>query len=879
MRLAPHGRFLATPSSHSTSRSVVRSRRAGFCQHYSQSRNHTAKEKREGQLSVSYTKVTTVRRVPTATKDDRHVGEANERSSPDAPTVHARSLNAQEFDGAEDARNSRSTNRQDGQMGPVIRFDAHSSNFSSRPSLGRPSRDGRNEQGWKSRLMTLEQYERESHVEGLKFRGHRLVDDPSYTLDWDLWLELITFRRRHHGTRGTTVLYKEIIRRDLQMPTEGFVANQLWDLLIRAGFHDIKLLEETVIYARRLKVHARRSWSKLYYGIVSITLKKDPKSAYTWHVKLKDDFPPSLEDYLKMFKISLECGRLGHFSGLYQDNPLIGMYKTVTWHLCESQMYAEALYWHDLLCETGDFPTQSSDVQPLLDHLIHIKDRARFGKVIRQLPEAERGISNMPDHSFRRDTAISREIMSEQLGEVHGVAPKSLNDSFCARLFATRLFSIDTLIKGLHMIATETIGPLSLREIALRTDCDPGAICQHIDSLRTAGISLENCAFCTVVRSLAVENKREILQSVVSCDLHPDTFADCDLQERLLAQYYDEHDLVKVERTLAVLTNGRPVKNLQLIRMNLILRCQVTLGMRAKALATLEEMKRMGVPASPRSSRHLRVHWLSKRQVGRGPDRTQELAVLIEASRMTMQSGRLVPIIAWREILRRLGMAGRLTELENLALWLVDWYSRPVTDAALRKRVIQSNRDCQAPNQGRASRRKAPKHDSHPSLNTLFTVSAQHAIVAWGFQHSTQPRKTFRRFKNSSTEEDRSRLEWTTRFRWTWGLHLLHKLRERGLSVQRGDIARVCRQRLNVLFGAGFSTRRINRLTRTKAASESHSKGVYVRKMEEIWGEDLFRTWSYGNKRRKVKKRMNQRILHRPIKEEYQASTDSYDAV
>lgn len=285
------------------------------------------------------------------------------------------------------------------------------------------------------------------------------------------------------------------------------------------------------------------------------------------------------------------------------------------------------------------------------------------------------------------------------------------------------------------MIATKVIGPLSLREIVFRNDFDPAAICYHIDLLRDAGMSLDSSAFCTIVRSLAVENRGGVLKSVVDCDLHPDTFEDHSLQERLLAQYYHENDLVKIERTYAILTTGYTVKNLQARQTNLFFRSQVTLGRLEKVLALLEEMKRMGIPVTARSSRHLRVRWLSRRRVGHGPQSTEELSIIVQASQMTMQSGGSVSIIVWREILRRLGMAGRLLEVENLALWLVDWYSSPVVP----KRAFASVYRGRALDEGHVSSEEPPNFHPKGYLNALFTTSARHAIIAWGFQHTPKP--------------------------------------------------------------------------------------------------------------------------------------------
>ena len=852
MHLALQRRILASYSTKSIICSTVRSDYPGGYQHYShspisqgQSKNYTAQEKGGEQSLAIEARALRIRKPSTAAKDENGHGDgAIEPNLPDTPQAHAGRPDALDSEILEGTGLSQGTLAPKYRIVPTNRCDVHGSTLDWGNQIGSPSKANRCNGGWRGRLVTFEQYQHQSDFETFSFQGPRLVDHFLYARDWELWLGLIVFRRRHDGPKGPMAIYKEMFRRDLRLPTQGIVADQLWHLLIQAGSHDSALLEEILIYAIRLKLSTRRSWSEMYYSIISNALKKDPDSAYSWHVKLRDDFAPSLEHYQKIFKLSLDSGSSVQFKGLYEDTPLSGMYKTVILHLCKLQKYAEALKWHEVLCKAGDFPAEISDIQPLLDHLIYTGNTHRFESIRKQLAEAKVGISNVAEDYAQRDTVITREIMNRQLGEAHGIAPKTLSDSFCARLFATRFFSVDTIIKGLHIIATEVIGPLSLKEIVFRDDFDPATICYHIDLLRNAGISLDSSAFCTTVRSLALENMGGILKSVVDCDLHPDTFGDHGLQEQLLAQYYDKNDLVKIERTYAILTTGYTVKNLQARQMNLFFRSQVTLGRQKKVLALLEEMKHMGIPVTARSSRHLRVFWLSKRQVGRGPQSTEELSTIVQASQMTMQSGGSVSIIVWREILRRLGMAGRLLEVENLALWLVDWYSSPVVP----KRAFSSSYKGRALDEGHVSSEEPPNFNPKSYLNTLFTTAARYAIVAWGFQHIAKSPRTFRRPKKASRRGDPPQPEPTappTGIQWTWGLHLLRKLKERGLLVQQREIARICRHRLDTLFGPGVSKRKINRRA---MAQNSYSKTMYVRKMEEIWGKGLFRVWRYGSK-------------------------------
>ena len=861
MRLALQ-RLLAHPSAVSLLRNAVQSDGASFCQQnfpaaptQGQWRRYPSKEREREQHPGSPLRTLHTWQPSVAAEDDEEAEGPIERSLPEIPKANARLPHAQrtgEVDGeVESVGLSTSTVLSDPQVVPMNQPYLRSGNSGSRGFMRLPIKAKKNRKSWESRLATFEQYQYESDLRAQTSQAMRLVNDPEFAQDWEFWLELVTFRNRHHGAEGTMEMCREILRRGLLLPTRGIVANRLWDLLTRAGSCDPMLLEEMVAYAKRRKRSTGMSWSGMYDVVISAALKENPDSAYSWHLKLKDDFPPSLRDYRKIFCQSLVWGCSGHFRGLYKDLPVIGMYRTSIINLCKWQMYDEALRWHDILYDAGDFPVSFFDIKPLLDRLAYIGDVSRLDKVSRVLTEAKVEFSSAAENFFRGNETISRELMNRRLGEIHGVGPKHLRDDFCARLFATHLFSVETIISGLRMMAVEVIGPLSLREIAARENCDPGAICRRTDDLKNAGISLDDSVFCALVWRLAVEDKHQILKSIVDCDLHPDTFADLNLQERLLAQYYDEKDLMKMERTFAVLTTFSSVKDMQMVRMNLILRCQVTLGRREEVLATLEEIKRMNVPVSARSSRHLRVLWLSRRQVGRSAEETTELAILIQASQMTMQTGRFVPIIAWREILRRLGMAGRLVEFENLALWLVDWYSSPAVEDAFLKRLLSRGKGGQALTEGHASPGRLPNRDRNPQrfLSTLFTTSARHAIVAWGFQHIVTPFKSFRSLKGVPMVED------TPQFQWAWGLHLLYKLRERGVPIRAREVARICRHRLNTLFGPGVSKRKINRQARSRLGSlDSYAEKVYIRKMEAIWGKGLFRTWRHVG--RNLKKRI-----------------------
>ena len=713
---------------------------------------------------------------------------------------------------------------------------------------------------WRARLSTFEQFQFESDVGTPAIDRPRLIDNDSYAEDWLLWLELIRFRRRHVGVWGMQVIYKEIFRQGRCIPTHGGVGKELWILLLQVGQKDSTFLRKVIDYATQIKRSTGIAAPRLYECVVGQALKENPDSAPKWHSLLKQDFTPSIDDYRILFKLSASWGSITHLRALYKDYPLVGMYATVIPKLCNLQMYEEAIKWHTLLFAYKDIPLKFDDIKPLLAYCAHAGDSARVEQLVKDLNMSQSSIINQATKYVRKNEIISRELVNRQLGEVHGVAPKQPSDSFCARLFATRLFAVKTIINGLQMMALDKIGPLSLREIVLRDDCHPPAVLRHLDDLKHAGISLDASTFTVVLQNLARADDHTLLKNLVQSDLHPDTLEDLNLQEKLLAQYYAADDHLQVKRTLAILTaHCSSQKERSRLWWNLVFRSHVTLRRGVAVKSIMETMRQSRISITSRSSRHMRVLWLTKRHRGHGAQRTAELSIIIRATQNTLESGGFVPIIAWRELMRRLGMAGRLLEFENMALWLADYYSSPAGQQSMpADMLLQSGgkQSCvEADNPARY-------HNPQKYLNVLFTRDAQHAIVAWGFQQevrmnpeSSHARKTFKRLGTGSSVST-SRAPF-----WTWGLLLLRKLQERGVPIQQATVSRICRQRLIALFGHGTSKRPINRrvkwINEIRAGSFAHYMPMnYVREMEGIWGQDLFRhqiQWTSGFRHRRLK--------------------------
>lgn len=695
--------------------------------------------------------------------------------------------------------------------------------------------------GWESRLVSFEQYQHESNLGDSLRNGFRLVDHPTYRTDFNLWLELMRFRRRQSDIEGTSIIWREIQSRNIQLPLQGTDADEAWDQFIKFGWETSSIRQNVIIYARRLRSDTGQAWGKLYFKILSDCLEK-PRTAFSMHKRLRHEFPPTSEQLKQLFYQAVSSkSAFAAFKGLYKDLPIRDMYDTIIPHLCSTKNYVHAIKWHNLMMRVKDLPSSSAAAEPLIYHLAIYADINHALKLVKAMVDA--GVALPPINTKSKDKAfLSREIMNRHLGETHGIAPKAISDELCARLFATTMFSVDTIISGLRFLGVDNIGPLSLRELVLRDGPSPSVCRRRIDQLNNVGITLGDSTFCALVDSLASRGERQLLEDVVKCDMHPDAFEDEELQEALLMSYRVSGDHRQADRTLAILTARSSLDNKAIVCWNVLLRSALKRQDKDNTYQILEKMQELRIPVSAKTSNCVSTYLLSKRRTSRRPTNIEDLPAVIAICQRILRTGGLVPPSAWTEILRRLGMMGHLIEFEKLALWLADWYSSP-TERALQLSLFSQKKIDAIP------KNLPTNHPRHP-LHIIFPAAAQQAIVAWGFQHvgDVEQRVTKLR-KNGLT--------------WRWGLELLRKLKQRNVTVIWSTVSKACRLRLIALFGKGRSNRKVNRRS---LQNQVYQLEYFANEMERLWGKELFRiddSWPRDDTMRMLK--LRQIVMGRPL--------------
>lgn len=665
---------------------------------------------------------------------------------------------------------------------------------------------------WKKYLQTFEQYQKESDFLG---SGPYLVDQPVYAKDFDLWLELIRFRRRHHGVKGLEPILTEMIKRGLKIPFHGSTANEIWECFLLFGWEVRKVWELCIPYALEMKTITGSSWPGLYYHVLCHAFKYEPNTAARWHERLRAEFPPSSDQMKELFKrvIGKESS-IGVFKRMYIDLPIRDMYSTVIPSLCDTEKYAHAVKWHNLMMRMGDKPSNAKIAEPLLHHLAIYGEKNRLVEMTKGMTDA--GVSFAEPADRIKPEMVTRELLNRRLGENHGIAPKHFSDEFCARIFATTAFSIDMAINGLRMVGIDSIGPQSLREIAFRESSSPALVNRRIDQLKKEGIALDNSVFSVLVRNLATKGQSQLLEDVVNCDMHPEAFEDRELQESLLVTYNQNGDRRQADRTLAILTAKCSPDKTAIVHWNLLLRSALERRDRAHIYRILEVMQEKRLPVSAKSSYFVRTQLLSPRTVSKPPEHTDDLPSIIAIFQRILRTGGTVPTLEWREILRRLGMKGQLIEFEKIALWLADWYSSPSFRAS--QSSFFTHHHAHIPKD------LSPRHRKHP-LRIIFPVMAQQAIVAWGFQHPGDLMNLQTKLRNKGLN-------------WRWGIELLRKLKQRKVPVLRSTLSHACKLRLIALFRQGESNRTINRRARMRNLYQIE---YLAEEIEAAWGGDVFR--------------------------------------
>ncbi|CRG83145.1 hypothetical protein PISL3812_00493 [Talaromyces islandicus] len=675
-------------------------------------------------------------------------------------------------------------------------------------------------------FLNAESMEYESDLGHMRIVGSRLLDDPRRNQDLGLWKEILRYRKRHYGDQGVIDIFYGLVSRmdNVRLPHDGEVADFFWRTFIDVGLRDDQFLDRLAIYAEDIWAITGRRWGAFYPSVVGGLLAQgSPVKAVDWHRKLYPFHLEHANDIVLLLDAALSCEPqqppagdsfsaeaktlgfrhgLRAFGEICRATPGHKIFEPLINTMLSRGYLLDALYMSDFLIKQGDLPSDATLVEKLLFVSTDEQDnfsrrtRARLRQIRAELQSIR---DNLPAPSDNLEEVPSVPPPQEhkkapEQNETAWIKEKTFRDEFGARLFATKALSVDTITNGLQMFGVTSIGPLSLKEMAVRAD-GPKDILEKMRTLRDAGVTIRDCAFSRVLEKLAVDNKDIVLEDFLHSDQHPDVLEDVTLQEEFLCSYMVARDWRLYNMTKAILSDiaKDDLDNIQF-------RALIAAGQWSTAATIVDKMYLDGNAISTHSISYMMNLFLVPRVKGKHPSYAvdREVDEVFYAERILKMALKMQTRFNpkyWVELLIRLGTHrhDQWERIRKLCLWLAHHYG--AKDSPILQSISRSSGVDQE-SLLTQRRKDSPR---------IFNPRLQMALVSWGFKLSLW----------DMNEQDMPDGNGQSVLRWVRGLILLRDLERMGIQMHSSFIRQACRERLQVLYGQDrYSDRSWNRTFR-----------------------------------------------------------------
>ncbi|KXT12212.1 hypothetical protein AC579_3447 [Pseudocercospora musae] len=648
----------------------------------------------------------------------------------------------------------------------------------------------------------------QANKQAMKTKLTRLVDKPEHRKNMKLWIEILNYRQRLDGFDGVLSIWQDLLKRNIYLPTEGEDADILWPTFIHACIAEPMTkpqkdhLTRILKYAKWLKSRSGNVYASLYTCVIGRLLRIQPlKRLEHWHSRLADFIEPADVDLRVLAKdFALDpgqpktlfekndAGSFEQFRPIYQHFKANGLYDHYIPQLLERHRPSIVLRWHKFFLEHGDAPSPQVFAMPAVQTLFEL-DGNKSSPMVHQ--QSDDGSKTRPVIGSKDAPVLTRSNMSAIIGEVHGIKQKEMSDSFVAKMFATRAFPLDVVVTGLGFFGIERLGPLALREMAVRAG-SAGTFCTKSDTLKGMGISISESVYGRLLEKVAAELPH-LYDALIASDEHPEVFEDAATQERLLASFLEREDNVNAHLALLALSMTGQKANAR--AWNRVLQHYILARDYRAVLKLVEHMK---------ASKMYLAH-----QTFEGAEDIAPLQFTTNAFIYAAECGLDVDHKLWCENIKRFGMLHRWEELERLVLWLVSFYSK----RGLRGDVTHNN--------GKYLLR------SKSLLELIFNRPTQKALIIWS--HRTAG---VRRVLKPRIDSGKGTCE-----PWARGIILLKRLDEVGVKISAKLVREALLLSMWTLFGPAYSKRNINMdVKRDNELSLAH----YIKYANELWDGELF---------------------------------------
>ncbi|EXJ64614.1 hypothetical protein A1O7_00951 [Cladophialophora yegresii CBS 114405] len=613
--------------------------------------------------------------------------------------------------------------------------------------------------------------------------GTRLTDRPQYRHDIELWEMLLIAQALQNGHEGIKAIWRGMKFRGEAFRLEGDDprVDALWKTFLSAGAEDHQFLWSMCKEAKLL----RYKRPHLFAEIVGAALEgSNPLEAPHFAAFLGEKHFRGREGLLATFSAACESRNpdaLKAFCQVYDMVPRTSIYAATISMLWEQERPEDAFMLHSFLISRKDLPPRFELLEPFINYLaLHNESLDKFLS-----PLSAAGISfeaqarRLWSIGRSRVTGVPAESLNIVASKTMGANPNKLSDQFVARAFATRAFSFDFAVHSLRMIGLIEVGPLAVRQMAA-TSPDLITLQARFQKLRELEIDTGASVFVRVLRNVCDAGYWEMVESLIDNDLHHEVFEDIDVQKRLLTEYYRKRDWRQLNRTLAILNNGRLDDPSKRRAANLLLITMVEAGDWSSVINCATSLQERGWQLSSAFPRALAPSFRITAQ--HSPSPLQEPSVdhsslIIGLMQKALASRTNVKFKYWRQAMRALGRQGRLEELEALVYWVAEWFRHD----GLHREVLD-----------------VPISHDWVEWKDLFDDKFQKSVMSWCFR----PRKGIR-----IVSAERC-------LRWT---RMLKRLRDGyGIEVREYVIRWEFIKRLRRLFAVGMQVKRHNASMRAR---------------------------------------------------------------
>jgi hypothetical protein len=636
------------------------------------------------------------------------------------------------------------------------------------------------------------------------------------------WARTLARRERLQGQQGIYAVWCIRVKKGYPLPTKATPdAFYLWGTFIQHP----QLVPPVIDHAAELLKHTGQTYPRFYEVVMSYWLPRNVSAALEYHhqMMLKMGLKKlPLRELVRAGQSSFTRATYEALIEMYRGSNERDLYNYIVPSLIQKGGFSMARRWHRLCTFRGDMPSDSVATDPVVQFFSAQSD------------------AEGTSHQARREAGkYNQDLMRRLLGR--DTAPVRFEDTFCAKMFATRSFPPESVIKGLAMVGVNEIGPQAV--LAMATHTEPlEDLPARFEELRASGIALQGCVFSLALEKFALKRNWQLVRSLLDTDQHPDVFGDVEMQRRLLNHYLDQGDQMQVQRTLAILTLFHNDSSTD--SWNLLLQTHIHRTGPQYVTEVLQDMRARGVEAT-RESVYAIKGLLRKRRPGHPPVDTRctnfDDLRFVTRTFMTLLEFGTAPLApgTWHEITLRFGMTGRLKELRRLLVWLLCWYA-PRSRSQFQ--TLPSSPFLET------ATAKLRKHSDyvrfqHP-IRQIFPPSLQQALIIWGFRAMLLPNAPLEQSLFGSPlvkKHYRIRLlkrEQLHRKSWSIGLQTVVLLRDLGVSISRHAVIKALQMQFIVLFGRGRSRIVVNRIMEEV---NTIPYAQYVREANEIWGSALLR--------------------------------------